>query len=154
MKPLAQTVCSLFFMGISSAYASDVTLTSGFHATVSEAIEGPNGTSIYTYVVRGGSTLTLASGEQIDVSIDCLGTDQTLGETVSGAGNCVWRASEKDQLFVSLATEEGANTYTVTGGAGRFSGATGSLTTSFVYLPSPKSVYLGVERGHGSLNVN
>lgn len=152
MKQLIQTVFAGTLLSVSVVHASEVTLYSGFHATVGEPIEGSNGTSIYSYVVRGGSTLKLADGKEIDVSIDCLGTDQAVGQDVTGTGNCVWSISDADKIFVALKTSEGGNSYTVVGGTGQYVRASGQLNTSFVYLPSPAGVYLGVERGKGVLN--
>lgn len=150
-----KTTSTLLLLSLLSATlgarAETVELQHGFNANVGEAIIQPDGSSAYSYQVRGGMTLRLADDEHA-FSVDCIGLDVTdaAGETV-GEGRCLWRDNEDHQLFLSLQTAEGRNQYTVTGGTGKWQGTRGSLGTGFTYLPGPKGVYLGIESGSGTL---
>ncbi|MBT3830270.1 MAG: hypothetical protein HOB98_20805 [Gammaproteobacteria bacterium] len=144
---------TLFVSGCVIAGSQPVTLVGGFVAVGHPAIAtGPEGQT-FTYGVRGGMILEMPSGQKIKLSIDCTGIDSVgKGQQTDGHGHCVWRDGDDDQLFVSLKTIASGNRYSITGGTGKWRASTGSIDTTFTYLPAPApELFLGVEEGSGHL---
>ena len=131
-----------------------VQLVSGFSAVGHPAIATGEKSQAFTYSVTGGSILTMENGDKVRVSIDCAGIDAEGGDqNTEGHGHCVWRDADDDKLFVALKTQASGNRYSVSGGTGKWSGASGSIDTVFTYLPAPAAdIYLGVEEGKGTIN--
>ena len=89
--------------------AAEVSLQTGFHATVGEAVAVDNGGVAYSYQVRGATTLTM-EGATHALSIDCVGLDVTdAAQATTGVGRCVWRDADDHQLMLSVQTAEGRN---------------------------------------------
>ena len=144
---------ALFVSGCVIAGSQPVSLVGGFVAVGHPAIAtGPEGQT-FSYGVRGGMILEMQSGQKIKLSIDCTGIDFVgKGQETGGHGYCVWRDGDDDQLFVSLKIVASGNHYSITGGTGKWRASSGSIDTTFTYLPAPApELFLGVEEGSGHL---
>lgn len=88
-----------------------------------------------TESVEGAAHHIEATGNATELGLFTLVVDLTVNAGV-GSGTAVWTAANGDQLFTSI-TGTGivtfpivtiSETYTITGGTGRFAGATGTFT--------------------------
>lgn len=131
----------------------NVELVSGFHASAHPAVAIAGGGKAYAYGVRGGTLMETQGGKRFRFSVDCTGLDRMMGDKTTGNGHCAWSDVDGDSIYVSLKTGEQGNHYTLEGGTGKWANASGSLETSFTYLPSPSDhLYLGVEEGRGTIS--
>lgn len=149
-------LAALLVSGCVIAGSQTVILVGGFVAVGHPAIATGPESQTFTYGVRGGMILELQSGQKIKLSIDCTGIDSVgKGQETDGHGNCVWRDGDDDQLFVSLKTNASGNRYSIAGGTGKWRASTGSINTTFTYLPAPApELFLGVEEGRGYLELS
>ena len=146
-----------FFAANSNLYALDmikVELMGGFYAQSERTITQGGDKSAFVYSVLGGTRLTASNGSSWRLSIECLGFDELGGQHgTAGTGRCIWSDGNGDQLFVTVSTVGEGNRYDVTGGTGKWLGATGQIDTVFTYLPAPSEiVFLGVDEGKGSIS--
>lgn len=129
-------------------------LVGGFHATASPSLMTGENASAFVYEVKGASVLTEKGNKgTVKVSIDCLGFDE-LGSSAGtvGTGRCIWRDSEDHHLYVTVSTRGEKNVYSISGGTGKWSKASGEIITDISYLPSSSETeYLGTDVGSGSI---
>lgn len=136
-----------------TAAPQPVTMTGGFQAEAHREIASGADSKAMVYSVLGSIRLAIGKAEPQPLSVECLGFDETgKGGATVGEGRCVWKDAAGDALYVSLATKGSGNSYTVTGGTGKWAGASGELVTSFAYLPAPEGVLLLSEAGSGQLS--
>lgn len=145
---LIALLCALLPAGASAAPA---TFNSGLEAEVHRQIAtGSNGKS-FTYSVLGATSLTIQGQSPRPLSVECIGIDAEVNGSTKGQGNCVWKDADNDTLYLALKTDASANRYTVTGGTGKWVGATGGFDTTFTYLPGPQNILLLTENGRGQI---
>lgn len=157
MKNLIAVFTLSLFTPVLVAETTAYNLVGGFHATASPSITTGEKSSAFVYEVKGASVLTSYDKKNtVKVSIDCLGFDE-LGSSAGtvGTGRCIWRDSEDHHLYVTVSTRGEKNVYTITGGTGKWSNASGEITTDITYLPSAsETVYLGTDNGSGSISTS
>ena len=135
----------------SAVTAAPATFSSGLEAEVHREIAtGPNSKS-FTYTVLGATNLTVQGQAARALSVECIGIDSEAKSGTSGQGSCIWKENNTDVLYLALKTSASGNRYTVTGGTGKWAGATGEFDTSFTYLPGPQNVLLLTENGRGEI---
>ena len=150
----AMSLCLLVFLSspLDAAELQPVTISGGFQATAHREIDTGPGRKAMVYSVLGSLGLKLGAEAPRPLSAECLGFDEH-GEAYPtvGTGRCVWKDAQGDAIFVSIATSGDRNVYTVTGGTGKWSGASGEIQSSFTYLPAPEGLFLLNETGAGRL---
>ena len=149
------TVKSVLLFGgafaASAVTAAPATFSSGLKAEVHREIAtGPNSKS-FTYTVLGATNLTVQGQAARALSVECIGIDSEANGGTSGQGSCIWKETNNDVLYLALKTSGSGNRYTVTGGTGRWAGATGEFNTTFTYLPGPQNALLLTESGRGQI---
>jgi len=147
-------LCSMLVTGAANAEKLNINLSGAFYAPGGHAITLGGEKSAFTYSVYGASNLQIVKGKKLRISVECLGFDE-LGNSAGtqGVGRCHWIDESNDKLFAAIKTAGEGNQYQIIGGTGKWENATGTIITSFVYLPTTSNkFYLGTEDGAGTID--
>lgn len=155
LKQSVMKTVACFSLLLSSSVSADqelsVELTGAFYASSERSIEQNQDGSAFVYSVLGASRL-ISDSVSWEFSNECVGFDEVgQSHNTKGIGRCIWRDIEDHRLFLDIKTSGESNTYVITGGTGKWQQAKGTIKSNFTYLPAPDGVYLGVDKGKGSI---
>ena len=152
---MKKTIFSALLTAVTSTsvWAEPASWSAGIHAVIHPSVASATGGSWYAYTVTGGMVLHHADTDY-SLSIHCTGLDRMGDGGLSGNGACEWTDADGGVLYVELATSDKGNRYRVSGGSGRWAGASGELTSVFGFLPGPSDAFvLATETGAGAIEL-